>query len=120
MSTKVSRNDPCPCGSKRKYKQCCIHKESRAAKHTAEGKLKFSATVLQQEGAKDFSSLFQRVAASLSTSQGSEATEQFNHYISKNKAGLGKRAIRSMKAKEDREISKKLHQHSFEKMDVSL
>ena len=22
-STKVGRNDPCPCGSGRKYKQCC-------------------------------------------------------------------------------------------------
>ncbi len=24
---KVGRNDPCPCGSGRKYKRCCLHKE---------------------------------------------------------------------------------------------
>jgi len=23
MSTKIGRNDPCPCGSGRKYKHCC-------------------------------------------------------------------------------------------------
>ena len=22
---KVGRNDPCPCGSGKKYKQCCLH-----------------------------------------------------------------------------------------------
>ena len=24
MSSSVARNDPCPCGSGRKYKQCCL------------------------------------------------------------------------------------------------
>ncbi|HMN44165.1 MAG TPA: SEC-C metal-binding domain-containing protein [Povalibacter sp.] len=28
-SPKVGRNDPCPCGSGRKYKKCCLEKESR-------------------------------------------------------------------------------------------
>jgi len=23
---KIGRNDPCPCGSGKKYKQCCVHK----------------------------------------------------------------------------------------------
>jgi hypothetical protein len=23
----AERNDPCPCGSGKKYKQCCLHKE---------------------------------------------------------------------------------------------
>ncbi len=32
-SAKVGRNDPCPCGSRRKYKNCCLLKESRAAPH---------------------------------------------------------------------------------------
>lgn len=27
MKLKVGRNDPCPCGSGRKYKKCCINKE---------------------------------------------------------------------------------------------
>jgi len=26
MSKSVSRNDPCPCGSGKKYKQCCLGK----------------------------------------------------------------------------------------------
>ncbi|MDG2285973.1 MAG: SEC-C metal-binding domain-containing protein [Alphaproteobacteria bacterium] len=25
---KVGRNDPCPCGSGKKFKKCCIHKSS--------------------------------------------------------------------------------------------
>ena len=25
--SKIGRNDPCPCGSGKKYKQCCINKE---------------------------------------------------------------------------------------------
>jgi len=28
MSKQIGRNDPCPCGSGRKYKNCCISKES--------------------------------------------------------------------------------------------
>jgi uncharacterized protein YecA (UPF0149 family) len=24
---RIGRNDPCPCGSGKKYKKCCIHKE---------------------------------------------------------------------------------------------
>jgi uncharacterized protein YecA (UPF0149 family) len=26
MTVKVGRNDPCPCGSGRKYKKCCLGK----------------------------------------------------------------------------------------------
>ena len=28
---KVSRNDPCPCGSGRKYKKCCLREDARRA-----------------------------------------------------------------------------------------
>jgi len=28
--SRVSRNDPCPCGSRRKYKHCCLPKEVAA------------------------------------------------------------------------------------------
>lgn len=28
MSDKPKRNDPCPCGSGRKYKNCCLDKEN--------------------------------------------------------------------------------------------
>jgi preprotein translocase subunit SecA len=26
-SAKIGRNDPCPCGSGKKYKNCCMNKE---------------------------------------------------------------------------------------------
>lgn len=29
MNQKVGRNDPCPCGSKKKYKKCCINTSSK-------------------------------------------------------------------------------------------
>jgi tetratricopeptide (TPR) repeat protein len=29
--TKTGRNDPCPCGSGKKYKQCCLRKDEAAA-----------------------------------------------------------------------------------------
>jgi len=31
-STKVGRNDPCPCGSGKKYKKCCLDKDEAAAR----------------------------------------------------------------------------------------
>lgn len=41
MNKKVGRNDPCPCGSGKKYKNCCLAKEK-----TPVGKKKFSAKIL--------------------------------------------------------------------------
>lgn len=46
MNQKVGRNDPCPCGSGKKYKSCCMLKEKSAAKYTASGKRKFKARVI--------------------------------------------------------------------------
>jgi len=34
-AVKVGRNDPCPCGSGRKYKKCCLGKEESAGTRTA-------------------------------------------------------------------------------------
>jgi len=31
INVRVGRNDPCPCGSGRKYKQCCLAKDEAAA-----------------------------------------------------------------------------------------
>ena len=33
--SKVGRNDPCPCGSGRKYKRCCLHQHEAAAAERA-------------------------------------------------------------------------------------
>lgn len=51
MTKKIGRNDPCPCGSGKKYKNCCMKKEQEqaAAKYTSSGKRKFKATVLKME-----------------------------------------------------------------------
>lgn len=40
MTEKTGRNDPCPCGSGKKYKQCCWNKRLPL------GKRKFKATVI--------------------------------------------------------------------------
>ncbi len=29
----VGRNDPCPCGSGKKYKKCCLGKETETVRH---------------------------------------------------------------------------------------
>jgi hypothetical protein len=48
---KIGRNDPCPCGSGKKYKKCCESK----TKHK-----KFHAEVLATEAKPTMASLFQR------------------------------------------------------------
>ena len=45
MNAKVGRNDPCPCGSGKKYKNCCYGKEEKKT-YTPEGKRKFKAKLL--------------------------------------------------------------------------
>lgn len=45
MNEKAGRNDPCPCGSGKKYKQCCWGKEIKKT-FTPAGKRRFKATVL--------------------------------------------------------------------------
>lgn len=43
MVEKVGRNDPCPCGSGKKYKACCMQKEQSKM---VGGKRKFTAKLL--------------------------------------------------------------------------
>lgn len=49
MTKKPGRNDPCPCGSGKKYKNCCWGKESKKT-YTSSGKRKFKAKVLSSGG----------------------------------------------------------------------
>ena len=56
MSKKINRNDPCPCGSGKKYKQCCLNKET-VKTYTPEGKRKFKAKVISSEAPSFLSSL---------------------------------------------------------------
>jgi hypothetical protein len=38
---KISRNDPCPCGSGKKYKKCCLTNRSQQRQTTPRGKFRF-------------------------------------------------------------------------------
>ena len=40
MNKKIGRNDPCPCGSGKKYKQCCLNSAAAATSSTSLGKTK--------------------------------------------------------------------------------
>lgn len=59
MSEKVGRNDPCPCGSGKKYKNCHYGKEAKKT-YTPEGKRKFTAKLLS--GSAKGQSVFQQLA----------------------------------------------------------
>lgn len=61
--TKVGRNDPCPCGSGKKYKSCCFAKEQPGAKR------KFSAKVISA-GRKVAPNLFERTYGDAIASEG--------------------------------------------------
>ncbi len=50
MVEKVGRNDPCPCGSGKKYKSCCLKNEQ--PKGTTFGGRKFTAKVISSGGVK--------------------------------------------------------------------
>lgn len=55
---KVGRNDPCPCGSGKKYKQCHMKEDQegkgKGAKYTPSGKRKFTAKVLKSDSLSVF------------------------------------------------------------------
>lgn len=52
--SKVGRNDPCPCGSGKKYKQCCWNKRLPL------GKRKFKASVISSGPMKKIPDLMER------------------------------------------------------------
>ncbi|WP_375793418.1 SEC-C metal-binding domain-containing protein [Chlamydia sp. 12-01] len=119
MSKKVNRNDPCPCGSNKKYKQCCLKKDSQPARYTAEGKFKFSAEVFTSgDSGNSCTQLFQRLSESL-TSEQKQAIDKY-HEITKNKTTPGKKTVKKVQAKEDRLVSEQLKKHNFQVMETNL
>lgn len=71
IDKKVGRNDACPCGSGKKYKQCCLKKQDEARKtYTSSGKRKFKAKVLTPSS-EIAGSVFQQAGTS---SQGQVST----------------------------------------------
>ncbi len=65
MAEKTGRNDPCPCGSGKKYKQCCLKMPT--------GKKKFTATKITQQKPLD---LMERTYGALAKSQEAQAQAQ--------------------------------------------
>lgn len=121
MSKKINRNSPCPCGSNKKYKHCCLQKNNQPARYTAEGKFKFSAEVLSSnQGAHESScsQLFQRLSRSLSIE--TNRTKDKYYQITKNKSTIGKKTIKKARAEEEQRISKNLNKHNFEVMNTNL
>ena len=118
MLKKPNRNDPCPCGSGKNYKQCCLKSQTQTVRHTPDGKFKFSVTTLPTTSysTESFTKLFQQSVDSVIPEQ-KEVKNKF--LITKNKELVGKRAIRKAKAKEERIISEKLSQHEFQVMDTA-
>lgn len=49
MTEKIGRNDPCPCGSGKKYKQCCLANKPRK-EYSLSGMRKFSAKIISAGG----------------------------------------------------------------------
>ena len=45
MTKKIGRNDPCPCGSGKKYKHCCMRADTRSANSCSSGR-----SLLQSSG----------------------------------------------------------------------
>lgn len=45
---KIGRNQPCPCGSKRKYKHCCLPKHGEAIKEKKSTEADLCREVIQR------------------------------------------------------------------------
>jgi tetratricopeptide (TPR) repeat protein len=50
---KIGRNEPCPCGSLKKYKKCCLHKHEKI-KDLLRGSVEFQEPEAEEEGPPEF------------------------------------------------------------------
>lgn len=51
---KVGRNDPCPCGSGKKYKKCCLARDEAAARQSAQERARVIRAVEPRAGHDPF------------------------------------------------------------------
>ncbi|WP_323744737.1 YecA family protein [Candidatus Clavichlamydia salmonicola] len=108
MKEKTNRNDPCPCGSGKKYKQCCLLKkqqEQQPAKYGHDGKLKFTAQ-LASSGLERSLKVFQNFSSQIQ--QQVEEAQNKNRIKSSNQ-----KANETLMPNNE---SSGLFQHSFQKM----
>jgi tetratricopeptide (TPR) repeat protein len=50
MATKIGRNDPCPCGSGKKYKRCCLEQDQQDQREAA---VALAAALAEQQAEDD-------------------------------------------------------------------
>lgn len=69
MDKKIGRNDPCPCGSGKKYKSCCMNKKEGQKKvYSSSGQRKFKAKVIQSNSGA--SEIFSRAGGGVPSTAG--------------------------------------------------
>jgi len=74
--SKISRNDPCPCGSGKKYKKCCARIEQERQKKKRSSGKKFQPF----SGGAPGQSLAKKVFKVLSTPMGEPSEEKEGSY----------------------------------------
>jgi hypothetical protein len=67
---KVGRNDPCPCGSGKKFKKCCEMKDNHKKIHAQVLSSDVSMSTSTQETSKLSSLFFKKVSAPKDPSEG--------------------------------------------------
>ena len=73
---KISRNAPCPCGSGKKYKRCCLHKDINGGKSSND----FASSFREALEGQEFNSLeeAQRMASAVSQARNNRPIEEFH------------------------------------------
>ncbi|MDA0791886.1 MAG: SEC-C metal-binding domain-containing protein [Proteobacteria bacterium] len=78
--TKIGRNDPCPCGSGKKYKRCCMAKDDAAARSVADPLEAFRAELEAKLATADLPGLqaAQAIVSSVATSHNAGGIAEFH------------------------------------------
>lgn len=75
MGNKIGRNDPCPCGSGKKFKKCCIDKMHKNSVHKNGSTLNINKNFDYKKDFKDICNEF------MSATPRSKQKRQNNHYV---------------------------------------
>jgi hypothetical protein len=83
---RVGRNEPCPCGSGKKYKQCCLEKDE-AADREARAKALDAASTEAREAPKAAPTPSRRQNAQQPWKRGAANTRGFQKFTAPRKVG---------------------------------
>lgn len=80
MADKIGRNDPCPCGSGKKYKQCCLLKAgaSMVEKKDHDGAIERAMAWLGERHRKAFGAALDELLVGLLDEEGLEKLEHLD------------------------------------------